>query len=404
MAAFVSDSSPSAYEALVDRLLASPHYGEHMAVRWLDAARYADTSGYQNDGPRSMWRWRDWVINAFNTNQRFDEFTVDQLAGDLLPDPSMDQRIATGFNRNHRGNAEGGIIPEEYQVEYVVDRVDTTATVWLGLTLGCARCHDHKYDPVSQREYYQLFAYFNNIPESGRAIKEGNSPPYIKAPLPEEIARLEELDREIDALGASRQAASNELQALQLEWEHRDSAVTFADDGGRTSWPVTDLLLHHFRFDGNATDTLHEPQAIAQQESFVFTAGPIQQAVALTDGAVIAAGDVANFGYFDKFSITAWIRTTSADGTIVSRMTPVDEGAGYAVHLRDGHLQVNLVKRWLDDAIRVESHEKIPLGQWSHLAVTYDGTRQASGIKVYLNGRLLPMDVKLDRINQNLLF
>ncbi len=203
-----------------------------------------------------MWRWRDWVINAFNTNQRFDEFTVDQLAGDLLPDPSMDQRIATGFNRNHRGNAEGGIIPEEYQVEYVVDRVDTTATVWLGLTLGCARCHDHKYDPVSQREYYQLFAYFNNIPESGRAIKKETLLHTSKAPLPEEIARLEELDREIDALGTSRQAAANELQALQLEWEHRDSAVTFADDGGRTSWPVTDLLLHHFRFDGNATDTL----------------------------------------------------------------------------------------------------------------------------------------------------
>ncbi len=193
VAAFVSDSSPGAYEALVDRLLASPHYGEHMAVRWLDAARYADTSGYQNDGPRSMWRWRDWVINAFNTNQPFDEFTVDQLAGDLLPDPSMDQRIATGFNRNHRGNAEGGIIPEEYQVEYVVDRVDTTATVWLGLTLGCARCHDHKYDPVSQREYYQLFAYFNNIPESGRAIKEGNSPPYIKARCPKRSLVLRSL-------------------------------------------------------------------------------------------------------------------------------------------------------------------------------------------------------------------
>ncbi|TWW09476.1 hypothetical protein E3A20_13900, partial [Planctomyces bekefii] len=162
--AFVADQSADAWERVVDRLLASPAYGEHMAVAWLDAARYADTSGYQNDGPRSMWRWRDWVIEAFNRNLSFDQFTVEQIAGDLLENPTLEQRIATGFNRNHRGNAEGGIIPEEYQVEYVADRVDTTFAVWQGLTMGCARCHDHKYDPLSQREYYQVFAWFNNLP------------------------------------------------------------------------------------------------------------------------------------------------------------------------------------------------------------------------------------------------
>ena len=171
-----------AYEKVVDRLLASPRYGERMAIRWLDAARYADTSGYQSDGERTMWRWRDWVIEAFNRNLPFDQFTIEQLAGDLLPKATLAQRIATGFNRNHRGNAEGGIVPAEYAAEYVVDRVDTTATVWLGLTLGCARCHDHKYDPVTQREFYQLFAFFNNVPEKGRAIKIGNSPPYVKSP------------------------------------------------------------------------------------------------------------------------------------------------------------------------------------------------------------------------------
>src|SRR5215813_13705350 len=168
---FLNDKSPHAYEKVVDRLLASPRYGERMAFRWLDAARYADTNGYQIDGERSMWRWRDWVIEAFNANKPFDQFTVEQLAGDLLPNPTLDQRIATGFNRNHRGNSEGGIVPEEYAVEYVVDRVETTATVWLGLTLGCCRCHDHKFDPFSQKEFYQLFAYFNNVPEKGRAVK-----------------------------------------------------------------------------------------------------------------------------------------------------------------------------------------------------------------------------------------
>src|SRR3989449_8755157 len=152
--AFLADKSPGAYEKLVDRLLQSPRYGERMATRWLDAARYADTNGYQTDGERSMWRWRDWVINAFNQNMPFDCFTIEQIAGDLLPNATLDQKIATGFNRNHRGNGEGGIIAEEYAAEYVVDRVDTTSTVWLGVTMGCARCHDHKYDPIWQKELY----------------------------------------------------------------------------------------------------------------------------------------------------------------------------------------------------------------------------------------------------------
>ena len=139
-----------------------------MAVRWLDAARYADTNGYQTDGERFMWRWRDWVIDAYNRNMPFDRFTVEQLAGDLLPDATLDQMIATGFNRNHRGNAEGGIIPEEYAVEYVVDRVETTATVWLGLTVGCARCHDHKYDPVTQKEFYRPVRLLQQRPREGQ--------------------------------------------------------------------------------------------------------------------------------------------------------------------------------------------------------------------------------------------
>ena len=182
MTAFLKDDSPQAYERVVDRLLKSERYGERMAMQWLDVARYADTNGYQTDGERHMWRWREWVINAFNSNKPFSEFTVEQLAGDLLPDATTDQILATGFNRNHRSNSEGGIVFEEYLVEYAVDRVDTTATVWLGLTMGCARCHDHKYDPILQKEFYEVMAFFNNIPERGRVIKYGNSFPVIKAP------------------------------------------------------------------------------------------------------------------------------------------------------------------------------------------------------------------------------
>jgi hypothetical protein len=180
--AFLEDASPNSYERLVERLLASPRYGEHMARPWLDAARYADTDGYQNDRTRYMWPWRDWVIMALNDDMPFDQFTVEQLAGDLLPDATLYQQIATGFGRNHRINSEGGSIPEEWAVEYVVDRIDTVGTVWLGLTLGCARCHDHKYDPLTQRDYYQLFAFFNNVPEWGLGPNDGNSPPFITLP------------------------------------------------------------------------------------------------------------------------------------------------------------------------------------------------------------------------------
>ena len=180
--AFLADTSKDAYEKLVDRLLESPRYGEHMAVPWFDASRYADTDGYQNDRYRYMHVWRDWVILALNENKPYDEFLVEQIAGDMLPQASLKQQIATGFCRNHRINSEDGSIPKEWHVENVVDRVDTLGTAILGLTIGCARCHDHKYDPLTTKEYYQLFAYFNNVPEWGVGPNNGNSPPFIRVP------------------------------------------------------------------------------------------------------------------------------------------------------------------------------------------------------------------------------
>lgn len=202
--AFRNDSSEDAYERVVDRLLASPHFGERMALDWLDAARYADTNGYQVDRDREAWPWRDWVINAFNTNMPFDQFTLEQIAGDLLPDSTIDQRIATGFHRNHMMNEEGGIIPEEFLVEYCADRVETTATVWLGQTFLCARCHDHKFDPFTQRDYYSLFAFFHNVSESGvgfygKNIRE-NNPPQLQLPSPELEAERDRLQQELQTL------------------------------------------------------------------------------------------------------------------------------------------------------------------------------------------------------------
>jgi hypothetical protein len=173
--AFQLDNAPDAYEKVVDRLLSSPRYGERWAWEWLDAARYADTNGYQGDPERTMWPWRDWVVNALNDNMPYDRFTVEQLAGDLLPNPTLAQKVATGFNRNHMFNGEGGRIAEETRVENVMDRAETLSTVWLGLTVGCARCHDHKFDPITNRDYYSLYAYFNNTSETGGASGGGRS-------------------------------------------------------------------------------------------------------------------------------------------------------------------------------------------------------------------------------------
>ena len=218
---FLSDQSPKAYERLVDRLLASPHFGERMAMHWLDLARYADSDGYHVDFPRSMWKYRDWVIAAFNANKPFDQFTVEQLAGDLLPDSTLDQRIATAFNRNGMTSTEGGADAKEYLSKYVIDRVNTTATVWLGSTVACAECHDHKFDPFTQQEYYQLYDFFHQIPEKG--LDRDPAPPYLWLPSEEQRSRLSRLEGTIQTLEASQQArldmTHDDLDEAQAEWE-----------------------------------------------------------------------------------------------------------------------------------------------------------------------------------------
>jgi len=219
--AFVADAAADAYEKAVDRLLASPRYGEHQAWPWLNAARYSDTNGYQGDGTRTMWPWRDWVIDALNRNMPFDQFTVEQIAGDLLPAPTLGQKIATGFNRNHMLNGEGGRIAEESRVDYVADRVDTTSTVWMGLTVGCARCHDHKYDPVTQKEFYQLYAYFNNLPESGGVDRKSSANPVIELPSAEQSDRIAAAKKAVQDLEAKFKEQEQKLRLEQPKWEQQ---------------------------------------------------------------------------------------------------------------------------------------------------------------------------------------
>ena len=247
--AFLADTDPAAERRVVDRLMHSERYGEAMALEWMDAARYADTDGYQNDGPREMWAWRDWVIDAFNSGMPFDQFTIEQLAGDLLPDATLSQRIATGFNRNHRYNSEAGLVLDEFLLENAVDRVDTTSTVWMGLTIGCARCHDHKFDPVSQREYYQLISFFDNVAESGRAVKFGNSEPWIKAPTRSQAAELAEHDRRVEEFRSRLRRQRPRIDEALRKWLKNNQV----DPATHPS--VTHQAQHRFSFDAEDPET-----------------------------------------------------------------------------------------------------------------------------------------------------
>ncbi len=417
---FLNDRSPKAYEKVVDRLLESPRYGEHLTWSWLDAARYADTNGYQSDGVRSMWRWRDWVIDAFNRNMPFDQFTIDQLAGDLLPHATRDQIIATGFSRNHRTSAEGGIIDEEFRVAYVVDRVDTTSTVWLGLTIGCARCHDHKFDPIKQKEYYQLFAYFNNVPEKGFVYNFGNEEPYIKAPTPEQEARLKEFDQKIGAAEQTYEGLNSKLAKSQRSWEQwvRNSQIP--------DWSIHHGLILHFPLDGNLTeetgvydrrkayagdeangnqekssaDDLKSPVVGgASNQALPFVPGKVGRAGSFDGHAFVNAGKVAHFNYLDPFSLAAWIYPRAPNGAMMSSVEEVPEGQGYGLYLRDGKVRFHFTYRWTDLGMRLETERPLELNRWHHVALTYDGKRKPSGVKIYVDGQAQSIKVLFNELS-----
>ncbi|MFN0120128.1 MAG: DUF1553 domain-containing protein [Blastocatellia bacterium] len=428
--AFLADKSPRAWGKVVDRLLASPRYGERMAFEWLDAARYADTNGYQIDGERFMWRWRDWVINAYNRNLPFDQFTIEQLAGDLLPAPTLDQRIATAFNRNHRLNSEDGIVAGEYYVEYIVDRVDTTSTIFLGLTMGCARCHNHKYDPLTQKEYYQLFAYFNSIPEDGRAHNYGNSAPWIAAPTSDQQTRMNTIARDLAAARARLDA---------LTRAHADAAVKWARGlpaAEHPQWfPSDDLVVRH-ALDARAVvelpaavdhiDMAKPDQKFGPKEkpdplktgfregNPQYTAAPTGQGVALEGKLFFDAGNVANFNfrdrlkdYKDQFTISAWFNADNEQsGAIVTRIQEtayekdnnLPKARGYGLFLRNGKLHFNVVGVWADDSWRVETAQPVALKQWHHVLAVFDSTQSYDRALIYLDGRRQELKINNGRL------
>ncbi|MCS7024250.1 MAG: DUF1553 domain-containing protein [Bryobacteraceae bacterium] len=378
--AFLRDKSPDAYEKQVDRLLASPHYGERMAMQWLDLARYADTHGFHIDSHRDMWVWRDWVIRAFNQNMPFDRFTIEQLAGDLLPNASLEQRIASGFNRNHMINYEGGAIPEEYHVEYVADRVETTSTVWMAATMGCARCHDHKYDPFHQAEYYKLFAFFNNVPEKGLDGRDGNAEPFLRLPDEGQKQRLEQLTARLAALEAT--LAANVVEPEFQKWEKE--RLKTIDFGGAPQ--LRQGLVAHFELDGGFTDSSGRyVHGVVLRGEPALVQTPIGRAMEFPTQSHVRLGDMG-LRLEEGFTVAAWLMQGHHEPQTVLRQGGVFElwydASEPLPHLRRGaHLHMETPGRhW-------RTRERLVQRDHYHIALQVQG----GSVLLRVNGEPVPL-------------
>jgi hypothetical protein len=399
VSAFLEDEAPGAYERVVDRLLASPHYGERMAVDWLDVSRYADSYGFQVDREREVWPWRDWVVRAFNENLPFDRFITWQVAGDLLPNPSDEQVLATAFNRLHQQESEGGSVEEEYRVEYVADRVQTFATAFLGLTFECARCHDHKFDPISQKEYYQFFSLFQNIDEAGLYSYFTQSPPtptvaLADAATKEKIAGLERTVREREAsLGALSKAKEQEFTPWLL------AAPPIKPSGE----------LAAFSFEAVETGKLANSTEAAKPATLK---GENKLVPGHSGNAVEFTGDDAvdlplgNFGRHEPFSVSLWLKTPEHKERAVifhrSRAWTDAASRGYELLLEDGKLKWSLIHFWPGNAISVRATDAVPVKEWTHVTVTYDGSSRAEGLKLYVNGERARVAIVKDALTKEI--
>lgn len=389
----------AAINSAVERSLASPSYGEHMAVAWLDAARYADSHGYQSDQLNTQWPYRDWVVRAFNQNLPYDKFITWQLAGDLLPNPTTDQLLATAFNRIHRMTNEGGSIAEEWLVENAADRVHTVGTAMLALTLECSRCHDHKYDPIAQRDYYAFSAFFNSIDESGMYDRSDKVPsPTILLPNDAQAAALREADKKVAEAEAEKAAAVKAGERRFNEWLERARANTTV----KAEIPNQQL---HLTFE----EDLYENEKRTSSDNDVkrsthatLVEGVAGHAVKFDGDHGIVLTEVFHIDRWDAFSLDFWIRDTAQNPlpvVVVQRTRGMDVGYnGFDVTLANGILDVRLFRDWPGNGLGVRALEPVIANKWQHLTVTYDGSSRTCGLRLYLNGQEVPTKVLRDRV------
>ena len=404
MDAFLADEDKNALEKVIDRLLASDACAERMTLEWLDVARYADSHGLHADGWRNMWPWRDWVIEAFKENLPYDEFITQQLAGDLLPDPNPKKILATAFNRNHPMTGEGGVVDEEFRLEYVFDRTSTVATAFMGLTVGCARCHDHKFDPVSQKEFYELASFFNNVKELGMTGDDGNYGPMLMLPDEDTQMKLDNIKKLIE----EKQV---QLNAVELE---QTAAFIVKLKNEANQIPFT---KHHYPLD-RISETQSNGKTIKIADGFKSTY--VNGDLPIVDGKFgkgfkfgndyqnLYLDDVAQIDVADQLTVGAWINTSKATAnetqTIIGNSGEKNNfWRGWDVYIDStSRLSARLIHSLPHNYIQITSKEKVEIDKWHHVAFSYDGSSKAKGMKLYLDGKLCDSQINFDNLYKNI--
>ncbi len=407
---FVNDPQTNAYERLVDRLLASLEWGEHRGRQWLDYARYADTHGIHFDNYREMWTYRQWVVNAFNSNMPFDQFTILQLAGDLVqnhgvsntPEQALDNHVASGFNRCNMTTNEGGVIGEEYLVLYTRDRTETTSAVWMGLTAGCAVCHDHKFDPISQKEFYELSAFFNNTTQNAMDGNIHDTPPILSVPRPQDIVRFALLEKEMPvakaAVAARKEKAKPDFEAWIKQATPQSIAASLPQDS-----PLVELPLSEAQGSFTQAKLIGKQSDLPLTAATTWQAGPNRMPALLLAG---KAGELANSGDFEHdqpFSATFWLKVPANDSgfAVLARMDDAASQRGWDIYVQSRRVSMHIVHAWPDNAIKVTAADQFKSDTWTLVSVTYDGSGTAEGVKISYDGKQQTSKVDKNSFQKN---
>ncbi len=395
--AFVSNKSSTAYSKLIDDLLSRPSYGERMAADWMDVARYADSDGYLDDKHREFSPWRDWVIGAFNKNLSYEEFVTLQLAGDLLPEATKETILPTAFNRLHKRNSEAGIIFEEFRVEHNADRTNTLGKAFLGLSVECARCHDHKYDPISQKDYYSIYAFFNQTNDLGTAVygPDQTPGPALLLTSEEEEDRLRAIRSYIDSLEKSHVPRKSNFKVSKVQVQQA----------------LEKKIVAHYDFNhvsgGQTPESKHRVGA-ATLKGEILKPGVNGTAFFVSD---YNSGKLAKkVGWYDRtdpFSVELWIKpdTLYTEASILAHCENLRLGfKGYHISLDHNRVRFSMSHSWPQNALQVTTHQKITIGEWVHLVITYDGSSKANGVAIYINGDRQDLKTDLDHLYKGILY
>jgi hypothetical protein len=408
---FLNDKSANAYEKQVDRLMSSPHYGEKMATQWLDLARFADSYGYTVDRTRDMSVYRDWVIQSFNENLSYKNFIEYQLAGDLMSSPTKEMIIATAFNRNHPQNMEGGIIESEFQTEYVMDRTNTFGEAFLSISVGCARCHDHKYDPVSQENYYQLYSFFNNVKEAGQISWNDDMPtPTLLLPTKDEEKTIQYIKAKINEKENQLKEVSKSTRMDFLNWVDEEKYKTIEQDGLSKSF-----LQAYFTFEDSLNNSVSDTNhAIMRQDWETKIEKPLLeknsngQHLKLNGDVYLDLKNIGIFRKSDPFTIGVWLSIPKdmKEGVIFhkSNAERLYNFKGYNVSMNNNRLEMTMAHTAPSNAITKMALTDVPRNKWIQLTMTYDGSSEAKGLNLFIDGAPLAMETVIDQLYKDIVF